>query len=449
MRDKVLAWCREQALISPGQTVICAVSGGRDSVCMLHLLLSLRDALGISVEACHFNHRLRGEEAERDEVFVRALCADWNVPLCVGSGDAAACAEENGLGVEEAARRLRYGFFASLPCPVATAHTADDQAETVLQNLLRGTGLRGLCGIPAKRDHILRPILCLTRQEVDAYVQQNALPFVEDSTNAQALCVRNRLRQSVLPLLRQENPSLPETLSRMTRTLREDEDFLQSLAEQALADAALPDGRLLCASLAAQPTPVRKRAIRQYLSAIRAPKLSAAHIDAVDTLLFHISPSARCDLPGGFAAVREYEALALVGRSEPERPFFLPLRDGLRAELPGGRNVAVTRGLCPEKTENGLCTFYLKCDSIEEASLCIRSRMPGDRIRLAGGCKSLKKLMIDRKIPARQRARIPVIADAAGVIAVYSIGIDPSREAKPGQTAISITITTERGEGTV
>ena len=446
MRDKVLAWCREQALFSPGQTVICAVSGGRDSVCMLHLLLSLRDALGISVEACHFNHRLRGEEAERDEAFVRALCADRNVPLHVGCGDVAAYAEENGLGIEEAARRLRYGFFVSLPCPVATAHTADDQAETVLQNLLRGTGLRGLCGIPAKRDHILRPILCLTRQEVDDYIRENGLRFVEDSTNAEDVCVRNRLRHTVLPLFRQENPSFPETLSRMTKTLREDEAFLQSLADRALSDAALPDGRLRCASLAAQPAPVRKRALRKYLRSIRAPKLSASHIDAVDALLTAPCPSARCDLPGGFTAVREYEALALVSEEKPEALPVLPLTDGLCTLLAGNLELTVTRGLCPQSSEKDGCAFYLRCDGLDEASLCVRSRMPGDVLRLSGGGKSLKKRMIEKKIPARLRPQLPVLADSAGVIAVYSLGIDPSRAALPGEAAFIVTIKNERGE---
>ena len=447
MKDKVLAWCREQALFSPGQTVICAVSGGRDSVTMLHVLLSLQTQLGISVEACHFNHRLRGGESVRDEAFVRTLCADWSVPLYSGSGDVAACAEEKGLGIEEAARLLRYDFFASLPHTVATAHTADDQAETVLLNLLRGTGLKGLCGIPPKRDDLVRPILCLTRQEVEEYIRQNALPFVEDSTNAQEICLRNRLRHEVLPLFRQENPNLSETLFRMTRTLREDEAFLQSLADAALQRAALPDGRLCCPLLAAQPVPVRKRAIRQYLSVIRAPKLSASHIDAVDALLTAPCPSARCDLPGAYAAVREYDALTLSPKAEPEGFSALPLRDGLRVFIPEAKlEIAVTHTLCPEKNEKSLFSWYLNRDRIDENSLCVRSRMPGDRLHLPGGEKSLKKLLIDKKIPARQRALLPVIADSAGVIAVCSLGIDPLRTARPGEDSICITIKKEEKE---
>ena len=146
MRDKVLAWMRAQDMTQPGDTVVCAVSGGADSVCMLHVLLSLRDTLGITVEAAHFNHHLRGAESDRDEAFVRKLCADWGVPLAAASGDAAARARETGESLEEAARNLRYAFFASLSQTVATAHTADDNLETMLLNFLRGTGLTGLGG---------------------------------------------------------------------------------------------------------------------------------------------------------------------------------------------------------------------------------------------------------------------------------------------------------------
>ena len=214
MRDKVRRWCRENAMLSPGQTVVCAVSGGADSVAMLHILCSLREALGVTVSAAHFNHRLRGAESDRDEAFVRKLCDDWGVPLAAASGDAAARARETGESLEEAARNLRYTFFASLGQAVATAHTADDNLETMLLNFLRGTGLTGLGGIPPKRDFLVRPILCCTRQEVLAYLDAHRLPHVEDSTNAADDCVRNRLRHNVLPLLKAENPALAETALR-------------------------------------------------------------------------------------------------------------------------------------------------------------------------------------------------------------------------------------------
>ena len=163
MRDKILSWMRGQCMTQPGDTVICAVSGGADSVCMLHVLLSLRNTLGITVKAAHFNHQLRGEESDRDEAFVRTLCAELGVVLHVDNGDVRARAAKTHESVEEAARALRYTFFSSLPGLIATAHTQDDNLETVLLNLTRGTGLAGLCGIPPTRGPFIRPMLAVSR----------------------------------------------------------------------------------------------------------------------------------------------------------------------------------------------------------------------------------------------------------------------------------------------
>ena len=192
MRNKILVWCREQALFPSGAHVVCAVSGGADSVAMLHALCALRAELGITVSAAHFNHRLRGAESDRDEAFVRTLCQTLGVSLSVSGADVAAHAARTGESVEEAARELRYAFFAQLDGLIATAHTADDNLETVLLNLTRGTSLRGLCGIPPKRERIVRPMLCLTRREIEAYLTENALAHVEDSTNAAPDARRNR-----------------------------------------------------------------------------------------------------------------------------------------------------------------------------------------------------------------------------------------------------------------
>ena len=447
MKDKVLQWCREQQLFRSGQTVVCAVSGGKDSVCMLHLLLSLQSRLQIRIEACHFNHRLRGAESDRDEAFVRRLCREWSVPLAVGSGDVRARAEQTGESIEEAARNLRYGFFASLGKTVATAHTRDDLTETVLLNLLRGTGLKGLCGIPPKRDDLVRPLLCLSRQEVDAYLAENGLAHTEDSSNAGSDYLRNRLRHAVVPLLKEENPSLSAAVFRMSRTLWEDESLLQSMAEAALHDASQPDGSLLCGSLTGLPASVRKRALRTFLQTVRAPKLSAAHIDAVDRLLYSANPSAACDLPGGWQARREYERLYLTAESSPGSFSPLPLIPGTAVQIPetGMRIRVGTPGPC-EAPLRSPSAFPVRLDSVDTDTLCVRPRQEGDGIRLSGGTKTVKKLLIDRKVPADVRDTIPVIADSRGVIAVYKIGIHADRAAKPGEQSLTISIEKEENE---
>lgn len=191
MRGNILRFIRENELIKPGSTLVCAVSGGKDSVCLLHVMRSLQKELFITVKAAHLNHQLRGEESDRDEAFVRNLCESLSVPLTVSRADVLARCKETGESVEEAARVLRYRFFASLEGVVATAHTQDDNLETVLLNLVRGTALRGLCGIPPKRGQIVRPMLCVSRAEVEQYLLQNHLAHVEDSSNDSRLPLRN------------------------------------------------------------------------------------------------------------------------------------------------------------------------------------------------------------------------------------------------------------------
>ena len=445
MRDKVLRWCRENALPAPGQTVVCAVSGGADSVAMLHVLCSLQSELGITVSAAHFNHRLRGAESDRDEAFVRKLCADWNVPLTTASGDVAARARETGGSIEEAARDLRYAFFASLGQTVATAHTADDNLETMLLNFLRGTGLTGLGGIPPKRDFLVRPILCCTRQEVLAYLEAHQLPHVEDSTNAADDCVRNRLRHNVLPLLKAENPALAETALRSAQLLRQDDTFLDQLAEAALQAAAFGDGCWRCAPLIAEPDAVRTRAVRKMLQTICIPKLSHTHIEAVDRLLFTDAPSARVSLPNGWEAQREYDRLRLTCKSGAATFAPVPLIPGETAVVPElGLKIRCEFTKNFAKNRPGAFTFACRCDMIEPArGLLVRPRLPGDNIRLPGGTKTLKKWFIDRKIPAAQRGLVPVFADDSGVLAVYGLGQSLDRVAAEGSPAILFAIEKE------
>lgn len=447
MTDKVLAWMRAQRMCAPGDTVVCAVSGGADSVCMLHVLVSLREALGVTVEAAHFNHHLRGAESDRDEAFVFELCKLLNIPLHVSGGDVRARMTRTHESLEEAARQLRYEFFASLPGLVATAHTQDDDVETILLNLTRGTGLAGLCGIPPVRGRIIRPMLPVSRAEIEAYLARNGLRCVTDSTNLEPDARRNRIRQRVVPLLRQENPALGQTVQRMCSLLREDEAFLQSLAAEALR-AARTDGGVCVAPLRAQPAPVRTRAVRALLHEAHVPKLTQRHIDAVDGLLFSESPSASVSLPCGLTARREYDRLLLVPAGEPETfsPAALHIGGCVRLE---------PLGLCAHciytenssQFQNTPSTFVVKYDTmIQNPVLLLRPRRPGDHMRAAGGTKTLKKLLIERKIPAHMRGTLPVAADERGVLGVYAIGVNPDRAAAPGKPALVITIEKEKEE---
>ena len=281
MRAELLSWCRENALFSPGQRVACAVSGGADSMALLWCLWTLRQTLDIEVEAAHFDHRLRGAESERDARFVREFCEKHGIVLHFGAAAPDAYAAS---GVEETARRLRYAFFDTLACDrIATAHNANDNAETVLLHLLRGTGLRGLCGIPPVRGRIVRPLLFASRTEILEFLHAEGIEFVEDSTNAADDCLRNRLRHGVMPLLYAEAPALPAQLVHQTALLRSEDEFLDAQARALLVQEQ--ENLWRCAPLQTASAVLQRRALRVLLRAFYPADLALEHIEAVRGLV--------------------------------------------------------------------------------------------------------------------------------------------------------------------
>ncbi|MCM1150094.1 MAG: tRNA lysidine(34) synthetase TilS [Butyricicoccus sp.] len=238
--DGLRRFAKKYDMLPDGARILCAVSGGADSVCLLHLLKSG----GADVVCAHFNHRLRGAESDRDERFVRALCEKLGVECLTGAGDVARRAAENSIGTEEAARALRYEFLfeSAEKCGadrIATAHNAEDNAETVIMNLARGAGLRGLGGIPPRRGKIIRPLLQTTREEIIAYLAENGLGHVEDSTNAADAFARNRLRHHVLPVLRQQNEAAVLNIARAAELFRADEEYFREAARHFMCWQAL------------------------------------------------------------------------------------------------------------------------------------------------------------------------------------------------------------------
>ena len=422
MQNRLLKFAREQNLIAPGDTVICAVSGGADSVAMLFALYLLREKLGITLEAAHFNHNLRGEESLRDETFVRELCARYEIPLHVASGEI----HPGKKGLEAAARDARYAFLESLPGKIATAHTADDNAETILMHLVRGTGLKGLGGIAPQRGKLIRPMLGITRREVEDFLAEWHLPHVEDSTNETDAFLRNRLRHHVMPLLAAENPRIAENLSQMALRLREDEACLSQLSRY----ETLPEVE----TLRTLPSAVRSRMLERFLkeNGVREPE--DVHIAQAEALVFSDSPSASAAFPGGVTLSRQYGHLTANPTGEAFTPVTLT--------CPGSAEAAGIRITCEPAGELAQSENLLTVCPVGKIS--IRPRQTGDKIRLSGGSKSLKKLFIDRKIPAADRGRIPVVCDETGILGVYSIGVNLERAA---QTLPAVTIRFERIQG--
>ncbi len=263
-------------MIGEAKCVCAALSGGADSVSLLRALLSLKEELGAEICACHLNHGLRGAESDGDERFCRELCGAFGVPLYVEKTDISRLAQKH-ESLEETARRERYAFFGRAlaefsgrfgECVLATAHNANDNAETVLLNLTRGTGLSGLCGIPPVRglgkQRVIRPLIAVTRGMIEEYLRSLGQGYVTDKTNLSEDYTRNKIRRRVLPELAEINPSLAETVGRMTRLLRADSEYLEELADGALAETR--EGRgWNAAKLAELPYPIKARAVRKIL----------------------------------------------------------------------------------------------------------------------------------------------------------------------------------------
>ena len=399
-----------------GQRVVCAVSGGADSMALLWGLYLLKDKLELDLCAAHFNHHLRGAESDRDEAFVRDFCAGCGIPFVAGSGQVTAGEK----GLEAAAREARYTFLKSLPGKIATAHTADDNAETVLMHLVRGTGLKGLGGIAPVRENLIRPMLDVTRTQVLAFLEECSIPYVEDSSNSGDDFLRNRLRHHVMPLLKQENPSLPENLSAMARRLRQDEEALNAAAEKCYTDNVQ--------LLRKMEPAIRSRVLSQILLNAGVKEPEAEHIAAMEKLAFSENPSARAAFPNQVAIARNYDTLKAISEetslAEQEISY------------PGVYHISGMKltFLPNETAEKTTASFAFT----PKGKLMIRSRRSGDTIRLAGGTKTLKKLFIDAKIPADQRATVPVLADDEGVLGVAGFGGNLDRISPDGTVRIQI-----------
>ncbi len=410
MYNKLCDFIRTYDMIRPGERIICAVSGGADSMALLWGLYLLKEKLEFTLEAAHFNHQLRAEASDRDAAFVESFCHRFDIPLHMGT----APVQKGKKGLEAAAREARYGYFRTLGGKIATAHTADDNAETVLLNLVRGTGLKGLGAIAPVGEKLIRPMLSVTRTEVLEFLEEYHIPHVEDATNAENDFLRNRLRHDVLPLLRRENPRLSENLSAMAQRLRQDAEILESLTQKAYTDDVY--------ALRQLEKPLRSRILEKLLKENGVREPTARHMALAEALVFSENPSARAAFPGGVTMTRCYGKLKRLEESAPllERevqiPGVTPLPElGLRLVCRLAEEVCNTKHI-----------FTLQ----PQGKVVLRCRKAGDEMRLPGGTKSLKKAFVDAKIPAAERLSLPVLADDAGILAVYGLGADQNRKAQ-------------------
>lgn len=377
-------------LIPAGSRVLCALSAGPDSVMLTHLLASNAARLGITVAAAHFTHGLRPQDAEAEAALAQALCRGLEIPFFRGSGDTAAYAAAHGLGIEEAARALRYAFLRETAQGwgadlIATGHHRDDQAETVLFRLARGTGTDGLRGIPAREGDLVRPLLELSRADILAYLREHGLDYASDPSNDSLDHARNRLRHRVLPQLEQVHPGAAGNLAAAAKLAEADRDFIAPHAA-ALADRATPTDRgwrIPLAWLTGAHPALRGRAVRILCGRLGlAPSLR--HVEAVLALADR-GPSARVTLPDGITARREYGDLLLERAAEPASP---PAETVLQ---PG---------------ENRWGDWII---TVSKPGLTVRTRRTGDTVFRGGHHRSIKKLLIDLRVPRDMRDTLPVV----------------------------------------
>ncbi len=442
------ALTEEYEMLPAGGHVLCALSGGADSMCLLHLLLRRGREKGFSVCAAHFNHRLRGEESERDEAFVREMCERWGVPLTVGEGDVRSFAQREGQSLEEAARTLRYAFLEQSAqkekcCRIATAHNAEDNLETLLLHLVRGAGLHGLAGIPPRRGRIVRPLLACSRAEIEDYLAAWGIPHVEDASNADERYSRNRLRGQVLPVLRQLNPNLARRTAQSMAYLRADDAYLNAQAREACACADVtPEGMCIPAQAIAQlPAALAPRAARYLLERTGEgdTDCSSTHLRALVALARSADPSAEIFLPGGRRAYRRYEELVITTRPAPESFLPVPLKIDGETPLTGSPWRVRCRPVQapPPEAERDGCV-YLAVRAFSAAPV-LRPRQTGDRIALPRrGTKTIKKLLIEARIPRWEREALPILADGTEVAATAGFGADRRYLAQPGEAAYEL-----------
>lgn len=426
---------RWHMLPPPGGLILCAVSGGRDSVCLLDCLWRMGRQRDFRVAAAHLNHGMR-PTAQRDEDLVRTLCAERDIPFCTEKVDVYALCAVWHLTVEETGRRARYDFLRRTAETVgadfiATAHHREDQAETVLLQLLRGTGPQGLAGIPPVRDGIIRPLLDTPRAAIDDYIAERGLPYVTDETNLDTHYARNRLRLEIMPRLLTINPAAAEHIARTADILRRENDYLDGQAAALLP----PEGTALsCDTLLAAPEPLRPRMLRLLTDRLPTGKkdFTAGHYQALETLC---RTGGALSLPGGAQAVCRGGVLTLTLPAAPA-PEETTLRMGDNSAGPW----CITLSAAPLPGALAL----------REGRYTVRRWHRDDRLTLPGsrGERSLKRLFADRGIPPEQRDAVPVLCRDGIAAAVPGVGIDQlSLPGEPGHT-IYITVKMKDNGGT-
>lgn len=478
MIKEIRSSIRRHQLLSPGQHVLVAVSGGADSVALLYALQELAPSLGISLTAVHLNHCIRGKASDDDAAFVMNLTASLNIPFVQGRSDVPRRARRKGLSLEMAAREARYAFLAKMARKVgadivATAHTADDQVETILLKLTRGAGPRGLSGIPREVTlcglRVVRPMLDVTRNEIIAFLGENGLSWREDESNRDVSFLRNRVRHEVLPVLESKlNPKIRDVLLRTAEVISEEDRWLDDLAGSIFSECciksggqpfrharptisghsivglecpegfqSLPDKPVLdIEALGKYPLAARRRVLRLWLacSGVSAELIDFDTVGRIEGLLQRKKGSGEVNIAGNWTVRRQYRQLSMepsLHRVSPS-PFRVAVKIPGETILPEPRLRVVTslepgvfkaKAVGPGALPSRASISY---QAVGRKKVFVRSWRPGDRMKPLGmsGSKKLQDIFVDQKVPANQRKKIPLFECCDEIIWVpgYRVG---------------------------
>ena len=428
-------------LLSPGERVLVAVSGGPDSMALLEVLYRLKDEFHWELFVAHYDHRLRKESGE-EALFVYREARKRGLPFILGTTSVREYAKREGLGLEAAGRELRYKFFERVADrlaaeKIALAHQADDLAEEVLLRFIRGAGRRGLAGIPVKRGgKFIRPLLLASKEEVEKFLQEEAIPYVIDTSNEDPRFLRNRVRHLLIPFLEKHfHRKVKECLKRTALIVAEEEEFLGELAEEALKrhGTLLKEAFILSVKgLKKMPLALRRRVFLEALKVAGVPlfRIRLSHLEQLESLVEGRARS-HIDLPRAFIARREPGRIVIKKASPFPKPYRLEIKGPGIYSLPDGRELVVELAP-PKKAPQGAVIIDLQKI---KGKLYVRSPLPGDRIRPPGfpGRRKLKKLFWERKLSHESRRLWPVIEFHGQIVGLPGFFTDEAFLASPEQ----------------
>ncbi|WML42534.1 tRNA lysidine(34) synthetase TilS [Neobacillus sp. PS3-40] len=432
LETKVEAFLERQSFLLDNKEMVVGVSGGPDSLALLHFLLGQRVKRNLSIVVAHVDHMFRGAESFQDAMFVKGFCEQHSIPFEMVQINVPKIMTQTGQSSEVAAREARFSFFAKVMdmynySYLALAHHGDDQIETILMRLTRGSTGKARAGIPFLRPFesgfIFRPFLSITKQEIKQYCQDSQINPRLDPSNEQSIYTRNRFRKEILPFLKSENRKVHEHFQRFSEELQGDEIFLQDLTKEFMKTVMTKrEAQQITIDIKrflAMPLPLQRRGIQlilNYLYEERPSSLSAIHIDQIFSLIHHLHPSGKLDFPEGLKVIRSYLKCYFQFEVENSQSYHFELGDPGQIDLPNFGKLMMDYVNSPSNASNS-CIALFHADKIK-LPLLVRTRKNGDRMSLKGmeGSRKLKDIFIDCKVSIQERDRWPIVTDREGFI---------------------------------